>query len=655
MADDNSIDDSAPTPANRPGLLSLLFLSAWCGLLAGLLEIGTFVVRKQFFDPIRLYGTTRHFVWLTPVMDLVLFLIMDLLGSALILAWPRAGRWLYLRLLCGFTLLPVALIAVPQVYTLAWFALTFGVAANLVPSLERSPQRFKRIVTRSFPIAIAIVALLGASLWVGDRAGERQVASVPMPVPGSPNVLLLVMDTVAAGHLSLHGYGRATSTTLNELAERGIQFESAQAASSWTLPSHAAMFTGHWMHDLSVGWLSPLDRARPTLAEYLTGRGYATAGFVANTSYVASDSGLGRGFSEYHDFIFPRLSAFKRSVLFQRAMGGMRATVEFLEDSFNLTWPRRSVQPLWYWFDGDRKGASEVNREFRGWLSRRPQPERPFFAFLNYFDAHYPYQLPTGDYHRFGGAPADARQRSMIDRWGELEKKQLTPQDVAFAASAYDDCIANLDEQIGCLTDRLEREGILDHTWLIIVADHGESFGEHSGIFCHGTSLYQAEVHVPLVIVPPGGRASKRKINEAVSVRDLAATIVDVTGQASGAPFPGRSLARFWNGPTPTTPPPDVAANSVFAEVVPNPNSPENREASGNAKPTWPLGTIHDAEWSYIRREGAVREELFDLRQDREQKLNRAADSKARPILERMRATLGRATNGPLVRERFRP
>ena len=111
--------------------------------------------------------------------------------------------------------------------------------------------------------------------------------------------LLIVLDTVAAGHLSLHGYERPTSTTLVELAERGIRFDAAQATSSWTLPSHATMFTGRWLHELSVGWLHPLDRAWPTLAEFLGARGYATAGFIANTAYCASDSGLDRGFTRY--------------------------------------------------------------------------------------------------------------------------------------------------------------------------------------------------------------------------------------------------------------------------------------------------------------------------------------------------------------------
>ena len=97
-----------------------------------------------------------------------------------------------------------------------------------------------------------------------------------------------------------------------------------QATSSWTLPSHASMFTGRWPHELSAGWFTPLDGTYPTLAEFLGSRGYATAGFVANYWYCASDSGLNRGFTAYQDYIFPRLTAFKTAVLVNRPWMGSR-------------------------------------------------------------------------------------------------------------------------------------------------------------------------------------------------------------------------------------------------------------------------------------------------------------------------------------------
>ncbi len=643
---------SAPDLAmNRQGLGSLLLLSAWCGLVAGLLEVGTIVVRKQVFDSNQFYNMSRHFVWLIPLSNLCIFLTLGLVGCGVVLVWPSRSRWLFTRGLGAIALLPSILVAFPRIYSLAWLVVALGLAVRLVPLFERNRRRFRRFVVVSFPAAALVVASLGASLWIGDRINQRRENAMPLPPPESPNVLLIVLDTVAAGHLSLHGYHRATSTTLVELAERGIRFDFARAPSSWTLPSHASMFTGRWLHELSVGWLTPLDRTHPTLAEFLGGRGYATAGFVANTRYCASDSGLGRGFAHYQDYIFPELTAFKMAVLASRALEGFQVIVSFLEDWLASPGLLAPCKRLWRALDFDRKGAAAVNREFLGWLAHRARSQRPFFAFLNYNDAHTPYQLPPGRLHRFGVEPPDKYHRILIQDWWGLKKTALPPKDVAFAADAYDDCIADLDEQLGKLVDELEGRGVLERTWLIIASDHGESFGEHTSIFCHGKSLYETELHVPLLVIPPGGSATKHAVKDTVSLRDVAATIVDVARQQAGAPFPGLSLARFWEQPSPEASVQPPFAPAALAEMVPY--GPGKREYWGVPKHLSPLGAIKEIDWSYIRQQGDVREELFRLSDDAEEQRNLAGDPAAQPTLERMRAALDRLTGGPLLPERF--
>jgi arylsulfatase A-like enzyme len=636
--------------AKQPSLMSLLLLSAWCGLVAGLLEVGTIVIRKELFDPNHLYGMSRHFAWLVPVTYLCVFLVLGFIGSCAGLAWPRGARWLLTRILCALVILPMALIAFPRIYTMAWLVLTLGLASHIVPRLESHARRLRRVVQVSFPLALVTLLVLGALPWIDDRIKQSREGARPLPPPGSPNLLLIVLDTVAAGHLNPYGYPRATSTTLVELAERGIRFDSAHATSSWTLPSHATIFTGRWMHQLSVGWLNPLDEEYPTLAEFLGGRGYATAGFIANTMYCASDSGLSRGFTHYEDFIFPKFTAPKTAVLMNRVLAVFGKILPFVETRPTLARLQPYVQEIWQSFVYDRKGAATVNHEFLGWLSRRPEPSRPFFAFLNYSDAHTPYELEAGRIHRFGVSQPDERQRELIKHWGELDKIRLASKDMPLAVDAYDDCIADLDEQVGKLLDKLRRQGVLDRSWLIIAADHGESFGEHRGVFCHGTSLYQTELHVPLLIVPPGG-VTGRIVKETVTLRDLAATIVDVLDLEAGSPFPGSSLARCWDG-KPTTPPPTRApSDPALSEVVPG--FATNVDAYGLPRKTWPIGALNDGEWSYIRGEGNVREELFRVSQDARQQHNLARDPAAQPALERMRRALARLTGGPLLPQRF--
>jgi glucan phosphoethanolaminetransferase (alkaline phosphatase superfamily) len=104
-------------------------------------------------------------------------------------------------------------------------------------------QVFGGLVRVSFPLVAGIVPILAASLWGSDRKKAWGEEMRPLPPTGSPNVLLIVLDTVGADHLSLYGYERPTSPTIDELALRGIRFDRAQATSSWTLPSHGSMFT----------------------------------------------------------------------------------------------------------------------------------------------------------------------------------------------------------------------------------------------------------------------------------------------------------------------------------------------------------------------------------------------------------------------------
>ena len=649
-----TVSPSTPDPAkNRLRIVSLLILSAWCGLVAGLFEVGTIVLRKQVLDSDHLYRMSRHFVWLIPLANLCVFLTLGLLGCGIISLWPRRGRWLFARGLCALVILPSVLVAFPQVYGLAWLVVAVGMATRLVPLIERLVPCLRRFVVVGLSGAVAAVAILGGSLYFGDRIKQKREYARPLPPPGSPNVLLIVLDTVAAGHLNLHGYHRSTSTTLIELAERGIRFDSARAASSWTLPSHATMFTGRWLHELSVGWLTPLDNACPTLAEFLGDRGYATAGFVGNTLYCAADSGLSRGFTHYQDFIFPELTALKTAVLVSRALDGFQTVVSPFAENWLVS------AGLLPYFEPSGSRWTPIARGPRWSIvscltgSRGAEPDRPFFAFVNYFDAHYPYRLLPGRPHRFGVEPKNKYERTLIQRWWGFDKKAVSPQGVAFVTDAYDDCIADLDEQLGKLVDELDRRGVLQRTWLIIASDHGESFGEHAGAFCHGLSLYDTELHVPLLFIPPGGTATKQVVNEAVTLRDLAATIIDVSGQASGSAFPGNSLARFWDGTLLKAQLHRATGEPALAEVVPNSNAPGNRDSTGLSKPIWPLGAIKDAEWSYIRREGAIREELFQLRNDANERRNLAGDPASLATLEQMRAALDRLTGGPLLPQRF--
>jgi arylsulfatase A-like enzyme len=336
-----------------------------------------------------------------------------------------------------------------------------------------------------------------------------------------------------------------------------------------------------------------------------------------------------------------------------RSLDGMQAIGDVVGEALDLPWLRAGVRRVRERFETDRKEAAEVNREFLDWLSHRHQPERPFFAFLNYWDAHSPYQLAPRRVHRFGVRPSDEREFRLIQDWWPMDKSRVSPQELAFVSSAYDDCVASIDEQLGRLFDELGRRRALDRTWVIIVSDHGESFGEHAGVFLHGSSLYQTELHVPLVVVPPPGTRIKPVVAETVSLRDLAATIADIAGMGADSPFPGASLAEAWRPSSSRSPGDAPSGGGALAEVVPNETL--LGRPSDSSRPPWPMAAVTQGGWSYIRREGELREELYHLREDPREQRDVAAAAGARPRLERMRGALSRLTIGPLTPERFNP
>jgi arylsulfatase A-like enzyme len=623
-------------------------LSMSCGLIAGLLEVGTIVLRKRVIGTNRFFGISGHFVWLIPVTDLLIFLCLGIVLASFVVWRPSQGRWLRCRLLGALTLLPSLLVAIPEIYFLAWFILTLGIASWVAPVLEPYAAALRRSAEISLPVLACFVAVLAASHFSDDWSRQKRETSRPLPASGSPNLLWIVLDTVGAGHLSLHGYEHRTTPTLEELARRGIRFDRTQTPAPWTLPSHASMFTGRWPHELSTGWMAPLNAAEPTVAEYLGAQGYATAGFVANRFYCGWDSGLDRGFTHYEDHALPKLGGFRMAALVDRFLVGLRQVDRFRRNrlGFDLIPPVEDFV-IGLFTGGDRKEAAVVNREFLAWLSERRQPERPFFAFLNYFDAHYPYLVPKEHVHRFGARPVTQQEWDLIENWRTVEKSTLSVQDINFARDAYDSCVADLDEQLGLLLDDLEDLGVLEGTWVIITSDHGESFGEHGG-FGHGGSLYQTELHVPLLILPPGRNRPARVVTQTASLRNLAATIVDLLDLKAGSPFPGESLARLWNVSSPG----EVSSDQAISEVAPTGPFDPNRLQLPVFQD--PIEGLAEDDWVLIRQNGEPYEQLFNIREDPKEVHNLARDPATQRRMQQMRKTLDGLTGGLLSLERLK-
>ncbi len=279
-----------------------------------------------------------------------------------------------------------------------------------------------------------------------------------------PNVVLVVLDTVRADHVSCYGYERETTPHLDVLAASATRYTSVRATGPWTLPSHASMFTGRFAFQHRADSLQnedgqwrelPLKQEHTTLAEALGELGYRTGGFAANTGYLRTEFQLDQGFDRY---------------------------------------------------EVEREPGVLLNERALAWLD---ESEGPFFLFVNYMDAHRPYNTQALPEDRLADVPCDASIPSerLLDRLIGVvlrDGKPAPPKLKEQVTACYDLGIANADLAMGELVAELRRRGLYEDTLLIVTSDHGEYLGEH-GLVEHSKDVYEPALHVPLVLKAPGG------------------------------------------------------------------------------------------------------------------------------------------------------
>jgi arylsulfatase A-like enzyme len=612
----------------RVTAVTILLLAAWVGLIAGFLDLVLMMITRRLIEG-GFYRLGRDFAWIIPAGVTILVLVPAIV--LVLFAWLRA-RSVRLGVAVGLLSFVGFLDVSARLPLELWgvLLLSGGVATQLARLASGRPPAFLQLVRRTVPLLAGVlltimVGTIGSHAWAKHRA----TTDLPPPPPAARNVVLVVWDTVRSGNLSLYGYGRPTTPNLERLASRGVRFDLAFSTSSWTLPAHASLFTGRWPHELGVDWNSPMRDDVPTLAEYLANHGYDTAGFVANLDYCNRETGLARGFAHYEDFPIELYDVFTRYIAF-----GSRTDV--LDAACVLSALIKKVTGRWYDLvprsKEHVKNAAAVDRAFLGWLSRRAGRRRPFFAFLNYNDAHTPYEVPDRSIPGFGLRPASSWDHLTLYRWNTLKKATFSDHDVRMAADIYDDCIAYLDRRLELLLQELKRRGLLDHTLVIVAADHGEHLGDHL-LFFHGCSLYRQLVQVPLVIVDPQKVPAGRIVSEPVSVRDLPATVVDLLDVGGETPFPGRSLARFWGAVQGAGGPP---AEPLLMETgKPILLTNEGREPAARG----PMKSIVADGMHYVRA-GDGLEELYLLGTDPDERTNMAGSPMAREVLQRFRNRL---------------
>lgn len=433
--------------------------------------------------------------------------------------------------------------------------------------------------------AFGIAAVLAAQFAACGPSAEAPTPPAAAPsfsAVRSPNVVLIVVDTLRADHMSTYGYSRPTTPNLDRLAAESLVFERAFTVMSHTLPAHVSLVTG--VHPgthgvLSNGWT--YSGPYPTLAERLRAHGYTTAGFVSAFP-LARATGFDRGFDLYGSSEHP---------------GGFTPDVKI---------------------DGEVTTARA-----RRWLRR--QGERPFFLFVHYFDTHLPY---TPDPEGSPLVPDEALRAHMreigISDLAVLDVRHLPiffqgrELTLTGALNVYDNEIYRVDRLIEQLRAELARLGLLDDTLLILTSDHGEGLGQHR-YFSHGLYLYEKQLHIPLIVRPPRRMAwGPARIDATVSLLDVVPTVLEVAGIPADGPLQGRSLTRVLA-------PDELEPRYIVAQRRFFPKSTVDKRGTRFASATTLHALRGDSPLKYLRNGEGV-EELYDLDADPRELHNLASE-----------------------------
>ncbi len=591
-------------PSNAGWLLLPMGLG-W-GIATGLVE-ATGLLLFQRLNWAR-WGPTMHvsskIYWISPVVDAIFFFSLALICSIVVRFVPRLPAIRVVVFLLTFLSVYDWLTLTNRLYHRACLLLALGAAVAFARWCGEREDAFlqfcRRIALRMVAAWVLVFTLIQGGQWLHER---RAIAQLPPAVPDAPNVLVIVVDTLRADHVSSYGYARPTTPSLDRIAQQGILFENAISTSSWSLPSHVSLVTGRYLFEHGVGnvqpepWLGWDGKGLggfATLGEALQQKGYRTGAFSANRTYFSRDLGFGRSFVHFEDYFHSPADMFVRT-LYGREFA--RIYLKRSEHSLvkrilrGLGWTGLLDQDAegsgsYGGAFGIRKRADVVNKEAMDWIGAAGQ--RPFFAFLNYFDVHDPYGGP-----RAYPKPAWP-QRTSID--------------------AYDNGVKYVDDYVQQLMDELNQRGLAKNTLVVITSDHGESLGQHH-LETHGRALYWELIHVPLVIYYPGHVPAGVRVERPVTNAAIPGTVLQLVGGVESK-FPGPALSVLWKAPMAAARWPDP-----LAELVQNKYPGKHDKEADQLVPTATSGamrSIVSSKWHLIVHD-KLGDQLYDWTRDPEE------------------------------------
>ena len=593
----------------------MVMIAAWFGIVTGLAEGILYLLLQKTGWVSRsmwLLPASIDIIWIACVFETLLYFSAGLALLLLSRFFPTLPilRWaVFLFSASTF----VAFLQSPgKLHVAAVVCLALGFAASCARSYQKHEAAVLRFWRRTLPWAVGLALFafgaIGGGNWFRERLAIRRL---PPHAASAPNILVIVFDTLRADHLSLYGYPRATSPHIDRLAKESAWFENAVATSSWTLPSHASLLTGRYPFEHGADKLA-LDGRYPTLGEVLQRNGYRTGAFTANIYWFGRREGLARGFIRFEDY-FQSLYAMCVRPFYGRMMDNLLRRMLGNKDL-----------PA-------RKSAPEVTSEALEWIDG--DREKPFFAFLNYFDAHKPYLPPEPFLTKFAASKERFYGTPMFDG---SDFTRMTPEQMQRDIDSYDGSIAFVDDSIGHLLAGLEARGILSNTLVVLTSDHGESFGEH-GMFAHRNALYLEGIRVPLIFYWPEQLPAGLRVRQPISIAALPATLLEILGDAQQSEFPHPSLVHFWRTPSAQT---DEQIPLAELAHMPDESFKPHPNVHGAMK------SLLSSRWHYIVHD-KFGPELYDWVQDPKELNNLVGTQEGKTVVGEFSALLHRMLAAP--------
>ncbi|MGF1448836.1 MAG: sulfatase [Opitutales bacterium] len=355
-------------------------------------------------------------------------------------------------------------------------------------------------------------------------------------------ILYVDIDSLRPDHLGCYGYHRNTSPNIDRIAEQGVRFTNCYTPDAPCLPSRTALFAGR--------------------------TGFHTG--VVNHGGTASQPFIEGPDRQFRDRF--GLTSFIQQLKYK---GLYTCTIS----------PFGERHSAWHWYAGFREilnpgeggmeGAEQVSPLAVDWIERHAQQDN-WFLHMNFWDPHTPYRVPQ-DYgepfandplpawytedvrrqHWEGIGPHSAREVLGWEPAGHLRTPEKVVQtyprqpveiasmdDARRAFDGYDTGVRYADEHLGKVLAALEAQGVLEDTWIILSADHGENLGELNIYGDHQTAD-QITCNIPLIVKMPGVTDGQggRVDDSLIYHFDIAATVMDLLDIQPQAHWDGQSFA----------------------------------------------------------------------------------------------------------------